>query len=79
MKVYQEISIRDFEGWSGAEETQSLIVLNDKEEEFDSLIEELYPEGIEEVRLNDILRFDSEWVLEALGINEEEEEEEDFD
>jgi hypothetical protein len=78
MKVYQEISIRDFEGWSGAEETQSLIVLNDKEEEFDSLIEELYPEGIEEVRLNDILRFDSEWVLEVLGITEEEEEE-DFD
>ena len=78
MKVYQEISIRDFEGWGGAEETQALIVLNDKEEGFDSLIEELYPEGIEEVALNDLLRFDSEWVLDSLGISEEEEEE-DFD
>lgn len=78
MKVYQEISIRDFEGWSGAEETQNLIVFNNKEEEFDALIEELYPDGIEEVALNDLLRFDSDWVLDSLGIYEEEEEE-DFD
>lgn len=76
MKVYQEISIRDFEAWGGALSTYDLIVINDKEEEFESLIEELYPNGIEETQLNDILWFDSEWVLEALGINEEEE---DFD
>ena len=48
------------------------------EEDFENLIEELYPDGIEETRLNDILRFDSDWVLEVLGISEEEEEE-DFD
>ena len=78
MKVYQEISIRDFEAWSGAVDTYDKIIINNKEEEFDSLIEELYPEGIEETRLNDLLWFDSEWVLEVLGITEEEEEE-DFD
>ena len=81
MKVYQEISIRDFEAWSGAVDTYDKIIANDKEEEFDSLIEELYPDGIEETRLNDLLWFDSEWVLDCLGIYEEEDEdeEEDFD
>lgn len=78
MKIYQEISIRDFEAWGGAVDTYDKIIGNDKENEFDALIEELYPDGIEETRLNDLLWFDSEWVLEVLDITEEEEEE-DFD
>lgn len=44
MKVYQEISIRDFEAWSGAVATKDLIIENNKEDEFDALIEELYPD-----------------------------------
>ena len=81
MKVYQEISIRNFEAWSGAVATKDLIIENNKEDEFDALIEELYPDGIDETQLNDILWFDDEWVLESLGIKEEDEdeEEEDFD
>ena len=78
MKVYQEISIRDFEAWSGAAATKDLIIEHGKEDEFDALIEELYPDGVDETQLNDILWFDDEWVLESLGIGEEEEEE-DFD
>ena len=78
MKVYQEISIRDFEAWSGAVDTYDKIICNDKEDEFDAMIEELYPDGIEETQLNDLLWFDSDWVLESLGIAENEDEE-DFD
>ena len=79
MKVYQEIGIRDFEAWSGAVATKDLIIEHGKEDEFDALIEELYPDGVDETQLNDILWFDDEWVLESLGIEKEEEEEEDFD
>lgn len=79
MKVYQEIGIRDFEAWSGAIATKDLIIENNKEDEFDALIEELYPDGIDETQLNDILWFDDEWVFESLGIEEEDEDEEDFD
>ena len=78
MKIYQEMGIRDFEAWSGAVDTYDKIIGNNKEDEFDAMIEELYPEGIEEAELNDLLWFDSEWVLESLGIAENEEEE-DFD
>ena len=74
MKVFKEMSLCDFEAWSGAEETIRIIVENDKVEGFDQLIEELYPEGIDETNLNDLLRFEDDWIFEALGIAEEVEE-----
>ena len=74
MKVFKEISLCDFEAWSGADKTIRIIVENDKEEEFEQLIEELFPEGIDETNLNDLLRFEDEWVFEMLGIAEEVEE-----
>jgi hypothetical protein len=76
MKITSEISISDFNAWSGAKDTKQTIIDNDKEAEFDSLIEELYPDGIDETKLNYILWFNYEWVFEQLGISEEEEEEE---
>lgn len=77
MKIYKELNLREFEPWSGAVDTYELIINNNKEEDFEFLIEEIYPNGIDETTLNDLLWFDSDWVLESLGI--EEEEEEDFD
>ena len=75
MKVVREMSLWDFEAWSGAKLTREIIIANDKVEEFDQLIEELYPEGINETELNDILWFDNEQIFEALGITDEEEDE----
>ena len=42
MKVFKEMSLCDFEAWSGAEETIRIIVENDKVEEFDQLNGELF-------------------------------------
>lgn len=78
MKVYQETNLSNFEAWCGARDTKLVIMEHRKEEEFEALIEESYPDGIDETQLNDILWFDSEWVFECLGINEEEDDE-DFD
>ena len=77
MKVFKEMSISNFEAWSGAVETQRIIIENNKEAEFDYLIEECYPEGIDETHLNDLLWFEGEWIFETLGIADEEEEEEE--
>jgi hypothetical protein len=77
MKVFSEISISDFNAWSGAISTKEAILEADKEAGFDALIEDLYPDGIDETQLNDLLRFDSEWIFESLGMSEEEEEEEE--
>ena len=75
MKVYREITIADFEAWAGAVDTRERIIEAGKEDEFDALIEELYPDGIDETGLNDILWFDDEWIFEALGITDEDEDE----
>ena len=76
MKIISEVSLWNFEGWSGAEETIQVIIENDRDEEFEQLIEELFPEGIDETHLNDLLRFEDSWIFEMLGIVSEEEEEE---
>lgn len=76
MKLFKEESIADFKAWSGAVDTQNRIIEENKENEFDQLIEELYPDGLDETQLNDILWFEEEWIFESLGISEEEEDEE---
>jgi hypothetical protein len=68
------LTLRDFKAWSGAKDTQETILNEGKGEEFDSLIEELYPDGIEETQLNDLLWFSDEFIYEMLGIADEEEE-----
>lgn len=76
MKIFKEESISSFEAWSGAKETQQRIIDENKEDEFDQLIEELYPDGLDETQLNDILWFEEDWIFEQLGISDEEEDEE---
>ena len=73
MIIKTEKNLRNFEAWSGAIETKNLILDAGLEEEFEGLIEELYPDGLSDTELNDILWFDSDWILENLGIKEEEE------
>ena len=62
------VSLRDFKAWSGAKSTKDRILEEDKAEEFDSLIEELYPKGLTETELNDLLWFDEDWIFESLGL-----------
>ena len=68
MKITMELSIRDFKAWAGALDTQEKIISAGMAEEFDNLIEELYPDGIDVTHLNDILWFDGDWILSTLGI-----------
>ena len=60
-----------------AVETQDTIINAGKADEFDAMIEELYPDGIGETELNDLLWFEDEWIYETLGISEDDEEEEE--
>jgi len=75
MRVYEDIGIMDFEPWYDAIDTQKKIIEYGAWQEFDFLIEELYPEGISKTELNDLLRFESEWIYEHIGIHDEDEEE----
>ena len=71
MKISKEINLRNFEAWSGAKGTLNKLIEFDKCEELETVLEDLYPEGMTETQLNDILWFDVEWIYETLGIEEE--------
>ena len=80
MKIYKEESLSNFEWWSGAEDTAQRIWEEQGSEGFDQLeaiLEDLYPDGIDETDLNDLLWFDAETVYEWLGIGDKEEEDDE--
>lgn len=78
MKLYTEQSLADFEFWGGAQSTAQRIWEekgHDGWEQLEALLENLYPLGMDETELNDLLWFDAEAVYEWLGIDDEEDEE----
>ena len=74
MKTFNEnTTLVNFDAWSGAVDTKERIIQEGKADEFDNLIDELYPDGLSETQLNDILWFEEDWLFEMLGISDEEE------
>lgn len=73
--INENARIADFDAWSGAKDTKQTIVNAGKCEEFEAMIEELYPDGLTETQLNDLLWFESEEIFAQLRITEEETEE----
>lgn len=73
MKITYELDLERFEAWSGAKDTLDRIQHEGKCEELENILDELYPDGMTETELNDLLWFDSETVYEWLGIDNDEE------
>ena len=72
MTITYELDLNRFEAWSGAKDTLERIQREGKCAELENILEELYPDGMTETELNDLLWFDSELVYEWLGIRSEE-------
>lgn len=84
MKITREIfDLSEFEAWSEAVSTKEKIVAAGKGQDFIAMIEDLYPEGIDETHLNDLLWFEEEWCFELVGLdadgNEPSDDEDDED
>ena len=73
MKITSEMSLKNFKAWSGAKETLNKLIELDKCDELEFILDDLYPDGLTETELNDLLWFDDEWIFETLGIETEEE------
>lgn len=70
MTIIKEERLENFKFWSGA------CYLAEKltSEEFDAieeLLEELYPNGMEEIEINDFFWFDGDTIAQALGYEDE--------
>jgi hypothetical protein len=75
--INDNLNLQNFDAWSRAKDTKETILKHNKERDFEYLIEELYPDGLTDTQLNDLLWFDSEWIFESIGIDEDEENEEE--
>lgn len=72
--LYKETSIYDFEPWSGAVSTYERLRREDKLGTLESLLPDLFAyEDVEETELNDLLRFDSDYVYRLVGLPTESE------
>ena len=72
MKVYSEINLRDFEFWSGAKLNAETLT-SEQLDMVESILEDAYPDGMDETQINDFFWFDFDTIREWLGIEEDEE------
>ena len=69
MKITSEISLRNFEGWSGAVDTLNTLT-DDQKDALEAILEELNPDGMDEGSLNDLLWFENDTIAEWLGFED---------
>lgn len=73
MKIYKEVSLEEFEAWSGAVDTmETLRKLNRKTDEdvfhtLEAYIEDSTDDGCYETFVNDFLWFDTDVIADWLG------------
>ena len=67
MKVYDDVNLTSFQFWGGARD-RALMLTYDEVEEVESVLEDIYPEGVSATTINDIFAFDFEWVCESIGL-----------
>lgn len=66
MIVTKDINLRDHEPWSGAVSTMKHLTY-EQMNHLEFILDELYPDGMTETQLNDILWFETDWIAEMLG------------
>lgn len=71
LKIISDLS--DYKPWSGAVDTWEKIEDAGKVDTLDFMLEDMYPDGLTAIELNDLLWFDADWVLSMVGIEEEHE------
>lgn len=78
--LYKEMSIFDFEPWSGAVNTYERLKREGKLDELDSLLPDMFgKDDVEETELNDLLWFEPDTVYELVGLPTESEIREDIE
>lgn len=74
MRIYNDISLSDFEFWSGAADRAANLT-DDDFDTIESCLEDAYPDGLSATDVNDIFWFDFDIIVQWLGYDDEE----DFD
>lgn len=67
MKVQREIALESFEFWSGAKANAAMLS-RDELCMIEDALEDIYPDGMDEVQVNDLFWFDFDWCCESIGL-----------
>ncbi len=70
MLVVYDISLDDFEAWQGGLETLKRLRELQAVEKVETLVLELYPDGLTDVELNDFLWFEDGLIAETVGMSD---------
>lgn len=70
--VIKDIDLNVYESNEAGQVTLDRIKEAGKVGEFENLLEDMYPNGINEATLDDLLRFEADWLFSMLGISDEE-------
>lgn len=71
MFISYELNLENFEPWSGAIHTLDRVREKGLCKQLEFILEDLFPDGMTEVQLNDLLWFEPELIYEWLGIEDE--------
>ena len=66
MKIYSEKSLNEFEFWSGARDTVKYLT-EDEINQIENILEDCFPDGMDETELNDFFWFEDDTIAEWLG------------
>lgn len=66
MKIYAETTLRNFEFWSGAKDTVKYLT-DDELDTIEAILEDSYPDGMDETEVNDFFWFEDDTIAEWLG------------
>lgn len=72
MKIYKEESLRYFEFWSGAKDRAERLTF-EQLDKIEHILENEYPDGVDETTINDLFWFDFDTICEWLDIPGEDE------
>ena len=66
MKIYSEKSLKDFDFWSGAKDTVKYLT-EDEVNQIENILEDCFPDGMDETEINDFFWFEDDTIAEWLG------------
>lgn len=66
MKIYTEKSLNEFDFWSGAKDTVKYLT-EDEINLIETILEDSFPDGMDETEINDFFWFEEDTIAEWLG------------
>ena len=72
MKILSETNLRDFEFWAGATDRVKYLSW-EQLDTIEEILNDIYPDGIDDTTLNDLFWFDEDTIAQWLGYEDFEE------